>query len=166
MLCAGAVLTIALAADATPAAPSSTATPSASPAASPSPAPGTPAGPRARCPREIATPVLAYRDADVGKDETRYRLEVANRKDYPDDLFVAEPALDRCGSETASRTRITILDLQGKTLREVCDLHKAADLGKLWFALPRDAKPPDFVYAVLEDRRCDVKRTSRNALLR
>jgi hypothetical protein len=46
-----------------------------------------------------------------GKQWTRYKYTVANRADYPDELFVASPDLPPCGRNSkASRTWIDFYD--------------------------------------------------------
>lgn len=67
-----------------------------------------------------------------GKNWIRYRYDVANKAEYPADMFAAAPGLPPCGSNTnASRTWVDFFDSTGKRLYGFCALSKPDDLGKL-----------------------------------
>ncbi len=117
------------------------------------------------CYADLPDPQLAFggtEDYEVGDNQfTRYRLEVANYADYPDELFAPAPDLPPCGlNENAARTWVDIYDDQGAYLYGFCALSSAAGLRSLWFATPRGVSPPPFVHIVLRDRRCNTTWTS------
>ena len=114
------------------------------------------------------TPVLAFLgqeqyEAD-GKKMTRYNFEVANREDFPAELFAAAPDLPPCGTNTkASRTSVDFYDQTGKKLYGYCALSKPGDLARISFALDRDEVPPSWVYIEMTDRKTNTKSKSNLA---
>jgi hypothetical protein len=99
-----------------------------------------------------------------GQNFIRYNYDVFNKEDYPDAIFAAAPALPPCGKNTkASRTWVDFFDSRGKRLYGFCALGKAADLGKIWFALPDGEVPPSYVYIELNDRQTNTKYKSNLA---
>jgi hypothetical protein len=99
-----------------------------------------------------------------GKNWIRYRYDVANKAEYPADMFAAAPALPPCGSNTnASRTWVDFFDSTGKRLYGFCALSKPADLGLLWFAFEEGVIPPSYVYIELNDRQTNTKYKSNLA---
>ena len=69
-----------------------------------------------------------------------------------------------CGTNTKSaRTWVDIYDQSGKRLYGFCALTKNDDLGKLWFALERNALPPSWIYIELNDRKTNTKYKSNLA---
>ena len=93
-----------------------------------------------------------------GKQVTRYRFDVSNKDQYPDDMFAQSPALPPCGANTkAARTWIDIYDQSGKRLNGFCALGKSADLNGIWFALDTDVIPPSYIYIELNDRKTNTK---------
>lgn len=116
----------------------------------------------------MPNPVIAFLGPEYltigGKKMTRYNFEVANKEEFPAELFVAAPALPPCGTnKNASRTWVDIYDQSGKRLNGFCALGKPADLSHLWFALPEDEVPPSWVYIELTDRKTNVKYKSNLA---
>lgn len=99
-----------------------------------------------------------------GQNFIRYNYDVLNKEDYPDALFAAAPALPPCGkNNNSSRTWIDFFDSRGKRLYGFCALGKAADLGKIWFALPDGDVPPSYVYIEMNDRQTNTKYKSNLA---
>lgn len=99
-----------------------------------------------------------------GKNWIRYRYDVANKAEYPADMFAAAPSLPPCGKNTnASRTWVDFFDSTGKRLYGFCALGKPADLGLLWFALEEGIIPPSYVYIELNDRQTNTKYKSNLA---
>jgi len=99
-----------------------------------------------------------------GKQIIRYRFDVLNKTDYPDDLFAAAPDLPPCGTNTkASRTWVDIYAQDGKRLQGFCALSKSADLNKIWFGLESNTVPPSWIYIELTDRRTNTKYKSNLA---
>jgi hypothetical protein len=99
-----------------------------------------------------------------GKNWIRYRYDVANKSDYPADMFAAAPNLPPCGNNpNASRTWVDFFDSTGKRLYGFCALGKPADLGLLWFALEQGVVPPSYVYIELNDRQTNTKYKSNLA---
>ena len=116
----------------------------------------------------LPNPVLYFLGQDIfetgGKQFVRYSYDVANKEEYPDDLFAASPDLPPCGQNTkAARTWIDIYDQSGKRLQGFCALGKSSDLGKIWFALEIDKVPPSYVYIEMNDRKTPVKYKSNLA---
>jgi len=99
-----------------------------------------------------------------GKNFIRYRYDVANKSEYPAEMFAAAPALPPCGSNTnASRTWVDFFDSTGKRIYGFCALSKPDDLGKIWFALEEGVIPPSYVYIELNDRQTNTKYKSNLA---
>jgi hypothetical protein len=99
-----------------------------------------------------------------GKNWIRYRYDVANKADYPADMFAAAPSLPPCGSNpNSSRTWVDFFDSTGKRLYGFCALGKPADLGLLWFAVEEGVVPPSYVYIELNDRQTNTKYKSNLA---
>ena len=99
-----------------------------------------------------------------GKQFIRYRYDVLNKGEYPNELFAAAPDLPPCGQNTkAARTWVDIYDMRGKRLYGFCALGKSSDLGTIWFALEADVLPPSYVYIEINDRKTPVKYKSNLA---
>lgn len=99
-----------------------------------------------------------------GKQMTRYYFEVANREDYPADMFAQAPDLPPCGSNTkAARTWVDVYEMSGKRLNGFCALGKPADLEKIWFAIDSGDVPPSWVYIELNDRKTSTRYKSNLA---
>ena len=99
-----------------------------------------------------------------GKNFIRYQYDVFNKDAYPDSLFAAAPALPPCGKNTkSSRTWVDFFDQRGTRLYGFCALGKAADLGKIWFALEEGVVPPSYVYIEMNDRQTNTKYKSNLA---
>jgi hypothetical protein len=99
-----------------------------------------------------------------GKNWIRYRYDVANKAEYPAEMFAAAPGLPPCGlNPNASRTWVDFFDGTGKRLYGFCALGKPADLGLLWFALEEGVIPPSYVYIELNDRQTNTKYKSNLA---
>jgi hypothetical protein len=110
----------------------------------------------------LSNPVLYFIGQEFltinGKQVTRYNFDVANKSDYPDDLFAASPSLPPCGTNTkAARTWVDFYDQSGKRLQGFCALGKAADLNGIWFALETGVIPPSWVYIEMNDRKTNTK---------
>jgi len=124
----------------------------------------------AKNPREsvLPNPVLFFLGQEFyetgGKQFVRYSYDVANKDEYPDDLFAASPDLPPCGANTkAARTWVDIYDQNGKKLQGFCALGKSSDLGKIWFGLEVDKVPPSYVYIEMNDRKTPIKYKSNLA---
>lgn len=118
--------------------------------------------------RVLPNPVLFFTGPEFsetgGKQWTRYTFAVANSADYPNELFAAAPELPPCGQNTkASRTWVDIYDQSGKRLNGFCALGNRDGLGKLWFAIERDAVPPSWIYIEMTDRKTSTKYKSNLA---
>jgi len=116
----------------------------------------------------LPNPILYFVGAESveinSKQVTRYRFDVLNKDEYPDDMFVASPALPPCGANTkAARTWIDLYDQGGKRLNGFCALGKSADLNGIWFALETDVVPPSWIYIELNDRKTNTKYKSNLA---
>ena len=116
----------------------------------------------------LPNPVLYFTGQELfetsGKQFIRYTYDVANKDEYPNDLFAASPDLSPCGTNTkAARTWVDIYDQSGKLLQGFCALGKPSDLGKIWFALEVDKVPPSYVYIEMNDRKTPTKYKSNLA---
>jgi len=98
-----------------------------------------------------------------GKQMTRYRFQVENSSEYPNELFAPAPDLPPCGNNRkAARTWVELYDQQGRRLNGFCALGGNKDLGQIWFALETGVVPPSWVYVEMHDRRTNAK--SKSAL--
>ena len=116
----------------------------------------------------LPNPVLYFLGAEYvevnGKQITRYRFDVLNKDQYPDDMFAQSPALPPCGANTkAARTWVDLYDQSGKRLNGFCALGKSADLNGIWFGLETDVIPPSYIYIELNDRKTNTKYKSNLA---
>ena len=116
----------------------------------------------------LPNPILYFTGAEFveinGKQVTRYRFDVLNKDQYPNDMFAASPALPPCGSNTkAARTWVDLYDQRGKRLNGFCALGKSEDLNGIWFALETDVIPPSYIYIELNDRQTNTKYKSNLA---
>jgi len=110
----------------------------------------------------LPNPVLYFLGAEFveinGQQITRYRFDVLNKDQYPDDMFAASPALPPCGANTkAARTWIDMYDQSGKRLNGFCALGKPADLNGIWFGLASDVVPPSWIYIEMNDRTTNTR---------
>ncbi len=118
--------------------------------------------------RVLPNPVVVFMGPEFtesnGKQWTRYRFAVDNAAEYPNELFAPAPELPPCGQNTkSSRTWVDIYDQTGKRLYGFCALGNRDGLGKLWFAIERDAVPPSWIYIELTDRKTATKYKSNLA---
>ena len=116
----------------------------------------------------LPNPVLYFLGAEYveinGKQVMRYRFDVLNKDQFPDDMFAASPALPPCGSNTkAARTWVDLYDQSGKRLNGFCALGKSADLNGIWFALDESVVPPSWIYIEMNDRKTNTKYKSNLA---
>jgi len=116
----------------------------------------------------LPNPILYFLGAEYveinGKQITRYRFDVLNKEEFPNDMFAASPALPPCGSNTkAARTWVDFYDQSGKRLNGFCALGKSADLNGIWFALDEGVVPPSWIYIEMNDRKTNTKYKSNLA---
>ncbi len=116
----------------------------------------------------LANPVLYLISQETfvngGKEFIRYRLDVLNKDDYPNDLFAKSPDLPPCGAnKDSARTWVDIYDQSGKRMQGFCAFGKSSDLGSLWFALESGTIPPSYVYIEMTDRKTNTKYKSNLA---
>jgi hypothetical protein len=119
-------------------------------------------------PPPLPNPVLNFLRPEFyqanGKQWTRYRYNVENLADYPNELFAPAPDLPPCGTNTkSSRTWVDIYDSTGKRLYGFCALADHDGLGQLWFGMETDIVPPSWVYIELTDRKTGTKYKSNLA---
>jgi hypothetical protein len=119
-------------------------------------------------PPPLPNPILIYMGPEFyqanGKQWIRYRYEVFNLTDYPNEIFAAAPDLPPCGTNTkSSRTWVDIYEQNGKRLYGFCALGNRDGLSKLWFALETDVVPPSWIYLELNDRKTGTKYKSNLA---
>ena len=116
----------------------------------------------------LPNPVLAFMYQEHtqvgGKQIIRYHYDIANKNQYPAEMFAAAPNLAPCGTNTnSSRTWIDVYNQNGKRLQGFCALTKVADLDKLWFAMEEGVVPPSWVYVEFTDRQTNTKYKSNLA---
>jgi hypothetical protein len=122
------------------------------------------------CYPNLPSPVLTLagtEDYTTSSGEfTRYKIPVTNWNAYPSELFQAAPDLPPCGLNTeSSRTWVDIFDLRGNRLYGFCALAAPSNLQNLWFAVKKGETPPQGVYIVLKDRRCNQDYTSNRVTI-
>lgn len=82
-----------------------------------------------------------------------FELEVVNRGEYSDELFLATPVLPPCGKNTsASRTWVNIYDERKVRLYGHCMIKTSAELASIRFAVPAGGNIPKKIYIDLVDR--------------
>jgi hypothetical protein len=109
----------------------------------------------------LPSPSLVYKGKEDrttgGTTYTYYSLAVANRDDYPANLFKPAPDLAPCGiNKDSSRTWVSIYDQNGNYIYGFCALSKPSDMDGLWFAIAKGKVPPKGVYITLNDRACKI----------
>lgn len=99
-----------------------------------------------------------------GTNFIRYRYNVVNLVDFPNDLFSPAPGLPPCGTNPKSaRSWVDLFDQQGKRLYGFCNLGSHNDLDTIWFAMPEDKIPPSWIYIEINDRQTSTKYKSNLA---
>lgn len=99
-----------------------------------------------------------------GTNFIRYRYNVVNSADIPNDLFAPAPALPPCGrNPNSARSWVDLFDQRGKRLQGFCALGNHDDLNSIWFALPEGEIPPSWIYIEINDRQTSTKYKSNLA---
>lgn len=94
-----------------------------------------------------------------------YNLDVTNWTAFPAELFSAAPDLPPCGKNpTSARTWASIRNPQGTHIYGSCGAIPPVNYQGIrhWFAVEKGAAPPDSVFLVLEDRRCNIQYVSNS----
>ena len=82
-----------------------------------------------------------------------YEIEVLNREEYDNELFVPSPGLPPCGgNRNASRTWINIYNEKGEHLYGHCAIKANGELGSLRFSVRADKPQPKRIFIDLVDR--------------
>ena len=118
--------------------------------------------------RVLPNPVLYLSSLEYftagGKNMVRYKFNVMNSDEYPNNMFAAAPDLPPCGqNKSSSRTWVDIYDQSGKRLYGFCGFTKPDNLNSIWFALEETVIPPSWVYIELNDRATNTKYKSNLA---
>jgi hypothetical protein len=88
-----------------------------------------------------------------GRPLKAYEIEVVNRAEYPNDLFMEAPVLPPCGRNTnAARTWIEIYGDREIRLQGWCAIKDSGELASLQFALPANRPQPKTMFIKLVDR--------------
>jgi len=124
-----------------------------------------------QCFQGLANPQLELTGTEdysvSGNNFIRYKLSVTNWNVYPSELFEAAPDLPPCGLNTeSSRTWVDIYDQDDVRIYGFCALATSEDLKGLWFAVKQGDTPPDLVYIVMTDRRCDLSYVSNKVSIK
>lgn len=82
-----------------------------------------------------------------------YEIEVVNRADISDELFIAAPVLPPCGTNTnASRTWINLYDEKSVRIYGWCLIKSSSELASLRFMMRATDAQPKKVFIDLVDR--------------
>jgi hypothetical protein len=82
-----------------------------------------------------------------------YEVEVVNREEFDNELFVPSPALPACGvNRSASRTWVDIFNEKGARIYGFCALKVNGELATLRFSVPADRPQPKKIFIELVDR--------------
>ena len=116
----------------------------------------------------VPNPVLVFNGQERflkdGKQLIRYNYFVFNSDSYPNELFVASPALPPCGRNTnSSRTWVDLFDQSGRRLFGFCAIGKPDALKSIWFVLDAEVIPPSWIYIEMNDRQTNTKYKSNLA---
>jgi hypothetical protein len=119
-------------------------------------------------PAILPNPIIYFMGTEAykssGKTFIRYRYDVFNKDQYPQDLFAPAPNLPPCGAnKKSSRTWVDLYDQAGKRLYGFCALAKREDLNNIYFALEEGVSPPSWIYIELTDRQTNTKYKSNLA---
>ena len=119
-------------------------------------------------PPPLPNPVLVFVGQEPyqanGKQWIRYKYQVFNLAEYPNELFAAAPDLPPCGTNTnSSRTWVDLFQQNGLRLYGFCALGNHDGLDKLWFALEEGVIPPSWIYIEMNDRKTNTKYKSNLA---
>ena len=91
---------------------------------------------------------------DSGMRFRMYEIEVVNRAEFPNELFVMAPDLPPCGRNTnASRTLITVYNEKGDRIFGHCAVNSNEKLKALMIMVAADAKQPTKVFVDFNDRQ-------------
>ncbi len=95
-----------------------------------------------------------------------YRLGVANRLQFPNEMFEVLSDTPACGrNQNSSRTWVEIYAANGSRIYGFCALKSAEELNTLAFQLPT-GKAPETVYIILRDRKSGVEYQSNSVELK
>ena len=108
--------------------------------------------------QDLPKPDLRFVNArDVVISEKRFRMyeiEVVNRAEFLNELFVPAPDLPPCGRNTnASRTWIEFFNEKGDRIYGHCAINSNEKLKAVMFMVPAEAKQPAKVFVDFNDRR-------------
>lgn len=122
----------------------------------------------AATPPALPNPILIFIGAEYvtvgGRNVVRYKYDVFNKADYPNDMFAASPALPPCGTNNrSSRTWVDLFDQNGKRLNGFCAIGSPGNLTGIWFAVDADILPPSWIYIEMNDRQTNIKYKSNLA---
>ena len=82
-----------------------------------------------------------------------YEIEVVNRAEYSNDLFMEAPVLPPCGTNAnAARTWINIYADRGARFHGWCAIKDNGELAALRFNIPAGAPQPKTIFIDLVDR--------------
>ena len=90
-----------------------------------------------------------------GKPFRMYEIEIVNRAEFVNELFVPAPDLPPCGyNASASRTWIDIHTKKGR-IYGFCAINSNDELSSLKFNIPANANQPTKLFVDFRDRRED-----------
>jgi WD40 repeat protein len=119
-------------------------------------------GPSKADPAGLPLPILAFRGKEDsksgGREYTRYTFTIANRRDFPAELFTLSPDLPPIGlNRNASRTIVSLYNANGAYLYGFAGLQSSDGLDGIWFVVEKGQAAPKEVYVVVHDRKLDRK---------
>lgn len=82
-----------------------------------------------------------------------YEIEVINREDFDNELFMPSPALPPCGKNTkASRTWVNIYNEKGARIYGYCAMNANSELASIKFMVEAGKPQPKKIFVDLVDR--------------
>jgi hypothetical protein len=114
-----------------------------------------------QCYPNLPNPQINFLRSEVEPNGTRYYFEVANRDQFPSELFFPAPHLPPCGlNSNSSRTWLEIYDDTDRYLYGYCALEFPDSMSSLSFYIANSSTPPNGFSIELNDRECDIQYTS------
>jgi hypothetical protein len=110
-------------------------------------------------------PIIAFKGTESyavgGQKWIRYKIRVTNYKGYPEYMWLANPELPPCGTNSnSSRTWVDIYAAQsanpniaGNKIYGFCTLKSSQELNDLWFSVKAGQPPPLYIYIVIKERK-------------
>ena len=107
--------------------------------------------------QNIPEPTIAFDRSEhevfAGHEIQDYFIEVVNRNEFSEDLFVRTSSLPPCGKNpNASRTWLNFYSAGGHRIYGHCVIDGTQQLASIGFGIPKGTKPPKKIYIEFVDR--------------